>query len=530
MKFQTEKSEQSYAVLYYTSCDDGNTSANRPPIDASITLSAFSKTMITQPFQKLLKQTDGLVCFSDRRPNDLHPDKDIQEQGRDGKWPLICQALLPSQKVMFDGPKPEQNAVKVGRVELDLYREENSTDIQVNWAMVTINSGASGVESQILHQIKTGLLDTDQKSATATDLDDQNCKPLSISAPECRCRITNPSNEMPCATARTKRKRSWCPKSSVANTNIETTPASERDHVDNFSADGSDLDNDSDCDEGELPQEDLDTSAIGRETKFQSAQPGLVSWAYDKIKKWMRSVRYIERPEHRKPLRKLARTGESKPQSISPQTQDTDNPERPVLKPIAGYFHLSCPFYVYNPVRHQSCVLKHELKSIEDVIDHLIKHHREPAYCPRCGRTFCKFLERDNHIRERSCGYQPPVSIEGVNDRLEAKLVRRHNQRWRVKERWLQVYATLFPMDARPHGSAAYLKDGVGLAVSLLRDYWAKRGRECVEEYLSSHGLVHRHRRLDKEEKVPGARLQLVLGDLLQRVVRDHVALSGNGQ
>ncbi|KIN03452.1 hypothetical protein OIDMADRAFT_117812 [Oidiodendron maius Zn] len=322
---------------------------------------------------------------------------------------------------------------------------------------------------------------------------------------------------MTCAAARTKRKRPRCPKSFVANTDAKTTSASECDKFDIFSVNEGNFDSESDCDRGELPREDVDANAIGLDHKFHSLRPDLVSWAYDKITKWMPSVRYIERPEYRKPLRKLARTGVSKRQSISPQKEDLGNPERPVLQPIAGYFHLSCPFYIYNPVRHQSCVLKHELKSIEDVIDHLIKHHQEPAFCPRCGRTFCKFLEQDNHIRERSCGYRPPTNIEGVNDSLEAKLVKEHNRRWRVKERWLQVYATLFPMATRPHGSAAYLKDGVGLEMSLVRDYWAKRGRECVEEYLSSHGLLHRHRGPDKEEKVPGACLQLVLGDLLQR-------------
>ena len=420
-------------------------------------------------------------------------------------------------------------AVIVNRVELDLYREVNGTDIHVNWELATSNSCAPGVESQILYQIKTELLATDRKAATATDPGDQSCKPASMSAPECRSQPINSSKEMTCAAARTKRKRSRCPKSFVANTDAETTSASECDNLDIFSVNESDFDSESDCDGGELPREDVDANAIRPGHKFHSLRQDLVSWAYDKIQKWMCSIRYIERLEYRKP-RKHARTGEGKSQSICPQTDGRDNSEGLVLQPVGGYFHLSCPFYISNPVRHQSCILEHDLKSIEDVIDHLLKHHREPPYCPRCGRMFSKFLERDNHIRERSCDYRPPANIEGVNDRLEAELVRRHNRRWRVKERWLQVYATLFPKAPRPHGSAAYLKDGVGLAMSLVRDYWAKRGRECVEEYLSSHGLLHRHRRPDKEEKVPGAHLQLVLGDLLQKVVRDHVALSGNGQ
>ncbi len=273
-------------------------------------------------------------------------------------------------------------------------------------------------------------------------------------------------------------------------------------------------------------QEVAASTALDGDQDFEVVRPALVLWAYDEFQKWKVGVRYIAPPEHRIPPRKRVRALESEPRILL-ETEDPDDPGLAVLQRIDGYFHLACPFYIANPVRHRQCLLGHELKTIEDLIEHLGKHHPKPFYCPSCGQIFQSSLKRDDHMRDRLCEIRQHVNVEGVTDYQHAKLVRRDDPSQREEDRWLRVYKIVFPGANKPRRSAAYLKDGMGLTVSLIRDYWVRHGRECVKDYLYNCGLPHSN----QPDKDPGVeQLQrLVLVDLIQKASRDEDTWSDDG-
>jgi len=356
---------------------------------------------------------------------------------------------------------------------------------------------------------------------------------------KCGSPTQSPPKDVQRTVVGTKRGRSWRAKPSVAVPDSETAMASGSADEDWISDEESDLDSDFGSDsstnsdigfqiDSGVPRENFNSYALELGHDFRAAREGLVLSVDERLQRWKVSARYMVPPEYRIPPRKRARTCENKPRSIYLETEDPDDPSLVLIQPFDGYFHLACPFYVSDPARHQSCVIEHELKSIKKLVGHLRKHHAEPPYCPWCGLTFDRLLQRDQHIRGVSCQDRRPISIGGVNDYQQAKLVKYDSPSSREDERWLRVYATVFPEAAKPRHSAAYLTTGVGLSVSLVRDYWAARGRECIHEYLSSRGLLNLG--WSGEERALAALRHLVLEDLIQKCLAEDAALSGDGQ
>lgn len=179
-----------------------------------------------------------------------------------------------------------------------------------------------------------------------------------------------------------------------------------------------------------------------------------------------------------------------------------------------GYFHLKCPYYVRNSAKYKRCLLQDDLQSVEAVIDHLCNHHMEPPCCAMCYRVFDKARDRDEHMSKRTCKVRDKIEIDGIDLYQKEKLSRRDRVYHGEKKRWYRIWRTVFPNTTLPH--SPYLDRGVGLEVSMVRDYWAANGRDCVSQYLTRRGLLRHHRQ--DEERALAALAELALQDMLIRV------------
>ena len=287
---------------------------------------------------------------------------------------------------------------------------------------------------------------------------------------------------------------------------------------------GSDSYEDLESDDDYLLHEDnVQQNTIHPDHEYQSVRAGLVLSCYDKAEKWIASARYIAPPENRHSSYNPIITRDWKSRPIYLQEEDSDDPRLVIVSPIDGYFHLACPFYAFDPVQNLQCLLKEDLRTIKDVMAHLRHHHMRPPYCPTCCQTFRKMIDRDEHIRARSCKLQKLIKIEGINQHQKAKLSRRDNPRLSEEKRWLRLFSTIFP--GAKSNPSPYLKDGIGLVVSLLRDYWSSNGQQCVSEYLSDRGLLRRDG--PDEDSALAALHSLTLADLLEKFLHEQQAQVG---
>ncbi|RSL83439.1 hypothetical protein CDV31_016830 [Fusarium ambrosium] len=294
----------------------------------------------------------------------------------------------------------------------------------------------------------------------------------------------------PANSAGIKRERSGQPGTHARNQSFRGSQSSlygyssEDDLDSSSSTSGSDSD-DSSCSDSEHSSPGAAQEyVLPHDHRFQSSRPELVKSALDSLDAWMKSTRYVLPPDDRLPPRKRLRTSHWKEGDDSDDSIDGFV----VVSPPVGYFHLACPFYVYNPARYQQCLLQYDLRSIEDVIRHLRRHHMKPPYCPRCSQTFDTLSSRDSHILERTCELRDLQPIEGINFYQESKLKRRDKIDLGEAKRWRRIYATAFPNSDLPR--SPYLDRGCGKAVSMARDFWRVNGRLCVSQFLERSGFI----------------------------------------
>lgn len=262
---------------------------------------------------------------------------------------------------------------------------------------------------------------------------------------------------------------------------------------------------------------------------FQAARPGLLAFTHPYARKWKLAAVYRAPPEDRLPPRKRARTSGSHSlrSSISPssikQETDASDPQLVIVSHVECYFHLACPYWVFNGSKYRRCLQDHDLQSVEAVIEHLCNDHMEPPCCAICYRVFDRARDRDDHMSRRSCSPRDDpgdLVIDGLDLRKRRKLSRGDSVYHGERRRWFRIWKTLFPRTALPR--SPYLDRGVGLEMSAARDFWLDNGRDRVSQYLAQRGLLQRHR--DDEERALAALSKLALQDLLGRVLREHDA------
>ncbi|KAJ4178430.1 hypothetical protein NW767_014861 [Fusarium falciforme] len=334
--------------------------------------------------------------------------------------------------------------------------------------------------------------------------------------------LTRESSQPPPSTnpAGIKRERYGQPGTHAPNQRFRGSRSSlyrysSEDDPDNISStSGSDSD-DSSCSDSEHSSPDAAQECVlPHDHRFQSLRSELVKSALYSLDAWMESTRYGLPPDDRLPPPKRLRTSYWKEGNNS---DDSIN-GLVVASPPDGYFHLACPFYIYNPARYQQCLLQFDLRSIEDVIRHLRRHHMKPPYCPRCSQTFDTLSSRDSHILERTCELLDPQPIQGINFYQKSKLKRRDKIYLGEAGRWRCIYATAFPKSDPAY--SPYLDRGCGKAVSMARDYWRANGRLFVRQFLE-HGKFLGEEE-ERDEVAEDALCKSALEDMLCVIVERY--------
>jgi len=203
------------------------------------------------------------------------------------------------------------------------------------------------------------------------------------------------------------------------------------------------------------------------------------------------------------------------PLPTDPITDCTSDDSFVIIPTLARHFHYRCPFNAANPRRYQSCLIHHELHSIKSVIKHVKRHHARPPYCPRCSKVFETVAKCDRHILERRCRTRPLIIPDGVNFYQKGRLSKKRDYQLSNRRHWERIYKRIFPeAESCP---SPYLDTGVGLTVSMARDFWNMEGRNVVSEFLGAQNWLTS----DLGEHVPVALVELVMCDLIGQLVEE---------
>ncbi|OTA61251.1 hypothetical protein K449DRAFT_395933 [Hypoxylon sp. EC38] len=153
------------------------------------------------------------------------------------------------------------------------------------------------------------------------------------------------------------------------------------------------------------------------------------------------------------------------------------------IHPIDSQAHhgkrlFACPWYKKDPWKYRDCG-KYELRRIKDVKQHANRKHMKPdIYCPVCFQLFKKASERDEHIQKKSCDSKPNPEFDGLTEQQRKELNQKANRGKNEAEQWYYMWDTIFPNAVRP--PSPYLGDDRGELLSVLRNFWEKRGAKII--------------------------------------------------
>ncbi|KAM0222079.1 hypothetical protein ACHAPA_009658 [Fusarium lateritium] len=233
---------------------------------------------------------------------------------------------------------------------------------------------------------------------------------------------------------------------------------------------------------------------------------------------WCATVRYSAPPGARVPHRNSTRTlhrGQCIVQTE--EEEDVSDAELVVVshqRHFQGFFHLACPFYIYAPKRHHSC-LKNRLQSAEGMIDHLIHCHSLPSYCPICYRMFNTLMERDSHILNETCKRRDPNPSDGLNEDQKVLLIQETYLHLDDKRRWHQIWDIIFPKSRQPR--SPYLDEGCGLMASMVKDFWDIYGHQIITDFLDNQNVS-----ANETFDAHGVLYDFALNDLLDGIIREQ--------
>jgi hypothetical protein len=94
----------------------------------------------------------------------------------------------------------------------------------------------------------------------------------------------------------------------------------------------------------------------------------------------------------------------------------------------------------------------------------------------------------DRHILEKGCRTHGLKIPDGINFYQRDRLAKKDNPQLSDKRRWERIYKTVFPgVGSCP---SPYLDTGVGLAVSMARDFWRMQGTDVIAEFLAGQNWL----------------------------------------
>ncbi|KAH7324975.1 hypothetical protein B0I35DRAFT_425295 [Stachybotrys elegans] len=176
---------------------------------------------------------------------------------------------------------------------------------------------------------------------------------------------------------------------------------------------------------------------------------------------------------------------------------------------------LACPYYKRDQARHQRC-LKHVLKRIKDVKQHLSRNHKQMIYCPTCGLTFQRQAESDAHVRSRRCEISDHAVPEGITREQEESLGRRVDRKLSLRDQWYSVWNIIFPGEQPPE--SPFLQTALQEGLLSFRRFRDERGPAIVSSYVHSF-LERPSEELPNEERSLSALLNTVAGEAMNAII-----------
>lgn len=236
------------------------------------------------------------------------------------------------------------------------------------------------------------------------------------------------------------------------------------------------------------------------------------------FEKWRAETKYIAPREDRLPPRK--RCKRSSIRSIYTQSEgevDISDEELVVVSQPARtklLLRLACPFQIFAPEEYQKCLLKDDLQSIEELNEHLFRCHSRPIHCLICYKTFDTLIQRDDHVLSETCQKRDVGPEYGLDERKKSNLIREDSWHFGDRERWYHHWSVIFPGSKNP--PSPYLDRGLGLNISMMRDFWELYGSQCVSDCLEDEELTD-----EQGESVQHLLYKLALEDLLGEMIEE---------
>jgi hypothetical protein len=241
--------------------------------------------------------------------------------------------------------------------------------------------------------------------------------------------------------------------------------------------------------------------------------------ALELFEEWRAETKYIAPREDRLPPRKRCKTSSGR--SIYTQTEDevdiSDEELGVVSQPARTklFLHLACPFQIFAPDEYQKCLLKDDLQSIEELNEHLFRCHSRPIHCLICYKTFDTLIQRDDHVLSETCQKRDVGPEYGLDESQKSKLIRGDSWHFGEVRRWYRIWSVISPGSKSP--PSPYLDRGLGLSISMMRDFWELYGSQCVSDCLEHEELTD-----DQGESVQRVLYELALEDLLGEMIQEY--------
>ncbi|RBR26692.1 uncharacterized protein FIESC28_00475 [Fusarium coffeatum] len=240
--------------------------------------------------------------------------------------------------------------------------------------------------------------------------------------------------------------------------------------------------------------------------------------ALKRFKKWRAETKYVAPREDRLPPRKRGKRSSTR--SIYTQSEDevdiSDEELVVVSQPARTklFLHLACPFQIFAPEEYQKCLLKDDLQSIEELNEHLFRCHSRPIHCLICYKTFDTLIQRDDHVLSETCQKRDVGPEYGLDESQKSNLIRGDSWHLGERRRWYRHWSVIFPGSKNP--PSPYLDRGLGLSISMMRDFWESHGSQCVSDCLEQEELTD-----DQGESVQRVLYELTLEDLLGEMIQE---------
>ncbi|KAI7760849.1 hypothetical protein LZL87_008061 [Fusarium oxysporum] len=276
-----------------------------------------------------------------------------------------------------------------------------------------------------------------------------------------------------------------------------------------------DTEDEEDVDDIQLWEQELPASEW-----FQTLRLELKTNAFARFRVWKEKMEYIASPEDE--LHSPERFG---PSFIQPMTHTRTGDEhdlseeelasisRPTFSAV--FLYLACPFYVYDHEKCQECLLTSDLRSIEDLVEHLFQCHSRRCYCPHCYETFDSLISCDDHVLREKCQKRIPSPIFGLTESQKATLLDIDTQCIDQKALWFRIWSIVFPDTTEPR--SWFLDRDPGLSISMMRDFWNSNGFKYIAQSLEDRRILPENSR-----KLTGILYEMVLEDLLIGVIDER--------